>query len=50
VSELTEDGMLVGANWSGPKATGYDLEPAELQRNVEALIADPSLLARTGVR
>lgn len=25
---LEEDGVLVGVNWSGERATGYDIEPA----------------------
>ncbi len=43
VPDLERDGMLVGVNWSGPHATGFDLEPSEVQRAVEALIADPTL-------
>jgi len=35
VPGLTQDGMLVGINWSGKNASGYDLEPVELQKNVE---------------
>lgn len=27
---LERDGILVGVNWSGPKALGYDLEPSRL--------------------
>jgi hypothetical protein len=36
VPGLTRDGLLVGVNWSGARARGYDLEPAEVQKNVEA--------------
>jgi len=36
---LAEDGFLVGINWSGKKAKGYDLEPHEVKTNVEAIIA-----------
>ena len=43
VPDLERDGMLVGVNWSGPHAKGFDLEPSEVQRAVEALIADPTL-------
>ena len=41
VPGLTRDGLLVGVNWSGKYAVGYDMEPAELQRNVEAIVANP---------
>src|SRR4051812_21660260 len=27
VAGLTGDGLLAGVNWSGARATGYDLEP-----------------------
>ena len=27
VAYLTENGLLVGVNWSGQRAEGYDLEP-----------------------
>jgi hypothetical protein len=36
VPGLTRDGHRVGLNWSGPRATGYDLDPADVVRNVEA--------------
>lgn len=42
---LTKDGLRVGVNWSGPRATGFDIEPAVLKRNVQALIEDPELRA-----
>lgn len=45
VPGLTQDGLLVGVNWSGPRATGFDMEPEELKRNVQALIGDPDLRA-----
>jgi hypothetical protein len=32
---LERDGLRVGVNWSGPRATGYDLLPSEVERNVE---------------
>ncbi len=35
---LERDGLLVGVNWSGSNATGYDIEPADVRRNVEAAI------------
>src|SRR5215831_9611475 len=33
---LTRDGILVGVNWSGTRAVGYDVSPAEVVANVEA--------------
>lgn len=39
VPGLTEDGLLMGVNWSGARATGYDITALEVQRNVEAVIA-----------
>jgi hypothetical protein len=27
---LERDGLLVGINWAGPRATGYDVPPAEV--------------------
>jgi hypothetical protein len=46
VPELERDGMLVGVNWSGPWAKGFDLEPSAVRRAVEALIEDPKLSPR----
>jgi len=40
VPGLTKDNMLVGVNWSGSRATGYDIEPKNVQKSVEALF-DP---------
>ena len=28
---LERDGLLVGVNWSGPAAAGYDVEPSEVR-------------------
>ena len=39
VSGLKSDGILVGVNWSGNRATGYDLDPEEVKKNVECQIA-----------
>lgn len=39
LTELAEEGLLVGVNWSGPFATGYDLPPAAVQQCIEAAIA-----------
>jgi hypothetical protein len=33
---LERDGLLVGLNWSGERATGFDLEPAEVERSLAA--------------
>lgn len=40
VTGLAADGLLAGVNWSGSAASGFDIEPAALQRNVEALLHD----------
>lgn len=34
--DLRRDGLLVGLNWSGRRATGYDLSPDDVLRNLEA--------------
>ena len=39
VPGLTKDKILVGVNWSGENVTGYDIQPIEVQKNVEANIA-----------
>lgn len=31
---LERDGVLVGLNWSGERATGFDLRPAEVEQNL----------------
>lgn len=31
---LAEDGLLVGINWSGARATGYDMSPEDVERNL----------------
>ena len=36
LSNLERDGILVGLNWSGTHATGYDLTGAEVERNLAA--------------
>lgn len=35
---LEQDGLLIGVNWSGKNATGYDLDPGWLRKCVENLI------------
>ena len=37
VPGLVRDGFLAGVNWSGLAASGFDIAPTDLQRNVEAL-------------
>jgi hypothetical protein len=34
---MTRDGLLVGVNWSGERAVGYDIEPDQVVRNVAAV-------------
>lgn len=36
VPGLERDGLLIGLNWSGQGAVGYDLTPSDLLRNLEA--------------
>lgn len=33
---LERDGLLVGLNWSGTRATGYDLAPGDVEANLTA--------------
>ena len=33
---LLADGLLVGLNWSGARATGYDVAPDDVERNLMA--------------
>ena len=32
---LKKDGELAGANWSGPRAKGYDVEPETVREAIE---------------
>ncbi|HEY2787522.1 MAG TPA: DUF2750 domain-containing protein [Fimbriiglobus sp.] len=41
VPGMTKDGLLVGVNWSGKRAVGYDIEPERLKQSVEAVIENP---------
>ncbi|MFE1243554.1 DUF2750 domain-containing protein [Fictibacillus sp. NPDC058756] len=34
ITGLEEDGLYVGVNWSGKKATGYDVKPNELLEHI----------------
>lgn len=38
IPELKRDDQLVGVNWSGVRALGYDLEPDDVLANVSAAI------------
>jgi hypothetical protein len=33
--DFAREGILIGVNWSGSKATGYEVEPESVRRNVE---------------
>jgi uncharacterized protein DUF2750 len=44
VPGLQRDGLLVGVNWSGKKALGYDIEPERLRQSVEAVMENPEAL------
>jgi hypothetical protein len=37
VPGLTKDGLLAGVNWSGKRASGFDVQPEKLRENVEVL-------------
>jgi hypothetical protein len=41
---LARDGLLIGVNWSGPRATGWDLEPEAVSARLDAaeVLAEPS--------
>jgi hypothetical protein len=41
VPGLVKDGLLVGVNWSGKRAVGYDVEPERVQKSVEVMIENP---------
>jgi hypothetical protein len=36
IDGLDRDGILVGLNWSGVRATGYDVQPLEVRAGLEA--------------
>lgn len=36
IDGLDRDGILVGLNWSGVRATGYDVQPLEIRAGLEA--------------
>ncbi|EHD2237066.1 DUF2750 domain-containing protein [Vibrio vulnificus] len=35
ISGISNDGFLIGVNWSGANATGYDVEPSDVLKNIE---------------
>ena len=35
---LDKDGLLVGLNWSGNRAIGFDIKPIRVKENIETLI------------
>ena len=39
VPTLARDGILLGVNWFGKGATGYDIEPERVRNTVESYIA-----------
>jgi uncharacterized protein DUF2750 len=34
-----QDGLHVGVNWSGPRATGYDIEPGSVRTSLDAALS-----------
>ena len=36
---LERDGLRVGVNWSGPRATGYDIEPSSIRLALDAALS-----------
>jgi hypothetical protein len=39
VPGLERDGLRVGVNWSGSRATGYDVEPSQVRGAIQALLS-----------
>jgi hypothetical protein len=37
---LAREGILIGVNWSGPRATGYEVEPSHVLENVRGASTD----------
>jgi hypothetical protein len=50
VPGLDRDGMLVGVNWAGARATGYDMPPGQVLRWFAELPAEPSPQPALGLR
>ena len=40
VPNLTRTKMLVGVNWTGKRAVGFDLEPVGVKRSIEAVMSE----------
>lgn len=40
---LKKDGLLIGVNWSGPKATGYDIAPDEVKASIQYYAGRPKM-------
>jgi hypothetical protein len=47
LAHLERDGMLVGVNWAGSRATGYDMTPSEVLRWFAELEAPVTAATRT---
>ena len=45
VPGLIRDGLLIGVNWSGPRAVGFEIEPERVRQSVQAMIENPDLSA-----
>ena len=41
IPDLAEKGMLIGVNWSGKFATGYDIDPERIKKAIEAHLEEP---------
>ncbi len=48
VPGLTKDGLVIGVNWTGERATGYDVKPKDVKVNVEAALKVPVVAKRIG--
>jgi hypothetical protein len=44
---LEHDGLLVGVNWAGARATGYDMTPGQVLRWFAELEAQPAVAEKT---
>ena len=42
VPETEREGLLIGLNWSGPRARGYNLAPSDVVARVDAVRAEPA--------
>lgn len=40
---LEKDGLAVGVTWSGDRATGYDLKPAEVRARLSSTLGSCGL-------